>query len=83
MKTVIQNHHIRYKGIPRFAGDDTQEWAVPIFKGEHELLWKLHRRKRISQEYLTALFEEILLFQKGVEGRMILNLDEPSRMPKK
>jgi hypothetical protein len=73
-KTIIQTHHIRYKGVPRFPGDSTEEWKVPIFKGEHELLWKLHRRRRISQGYLTALVEELLLIQKGVEGRVIMHL---------
>jgi hypothetical protein len=74
-KTVIQNHHIRYKGVPRFPRDSTEEWKVPIFKGEHELIWKLHRRKRISRGYMTALVEELLLFQNGVEGRKIMDLE--------
>lgn len=77
---VIQGHHIRYKGVPRWPGDGTEEWKVPIFKGEHELLWKLHRRKRISRECLTALVEEILLFQNGVDGRMIVSLGETAKI---
>jgi len=45
---VIQNHHISYN----------PEVKVQVFKGEHEILTLIQRRKRFSKGFLISLREE-------------------------
>lgn len=49
--SVIQKHHIKYKE------KDGEDWIVPIFKGEHQILTKIqwYCRKKTSLGFITAL----------------------------
>lgn len=49
--SVIQKHHIKYKER------DGEDFIVPIFKGEHQILTKMqwYCRKKVSKGFITAL----------------------------
>ena len=61
-KPVVQMHHIRYKGVKRFVGDDDREWQVPLFAGEHYAVWLIQRRKRISRGLIISMLEALKVF---------------------
>ena len=50
---VTQKHHIAYST----PDHPNQEWIVRIYKGEHELIGKMHlySRKTVSKGFLTCL----------------------------
>ena len=77
-RTVIQNHHIRYKGVPRFPGDSTEEWIETVFKGEHRILFLIGLRKRFSLGFLVSLREELRRIEKNAA-----DLSNLSRLKKK
>jgi len=77
-KSVIQTHHVRYKGVPRFVGDSIEEWKEIVIKGEHKILWETQCRKRFSCGFIRSMEFELK------RARLVaVNLDEPSRLKKK
>jgi hypothetical protein len=56
-RTVIQRHHISYQD---------PEITVPVYKGEHQVLWLIQRRKNISLGFIESL--KFIIEERGKDA---------------